>query len=230
MTEQPQEIRLEKEDRQLISQIIRDHKASVPAVDIDRFLNILDECCAEYDDHCADPFLSTTSDKRSKLLFKFANSLKQSAMQLDFLLDRTDLQLAFVTGYYSRQKTECDYPKLPDGTEDIFVNSPQSLDTRLIFLRDQLAFLESYSRALAVVHKKDKPIRRKNAPLHFLASDLAHAVYFVLGVEPSTTQTGLFACVFREMRRIITKGARSMDDVSTFVGPAVKSFSKEPEY
>ena len=229
MTEQPQEIRLQGEDRQLISQIIRDHKASVSSVDIDRFLNILDECCAEYDDHCADPFLSTTSDKRSKLFFKFANSLKQSAMQLDFLLDRTDLQFAFVTAYYSPKKTKCDYPKLPDGTEDIFVNSLQSLDTRLIFLRDQLTFLESYSRALAVVHKKDKPIRTKNAPLHFLASDLADAVYFVLGVEPSTSPTSLLSSIFREMRRIVTKGAKSKDDVSTYVDPAVKTFTKEPD-
>ena len=45
MTEQSQEIRLGDEDRQLISKIIRDHKVSVPAVDIDRFLNILDMSC-----------------------------------------------------------------------------------------------------------------------------------------------------------------------------------------
>ena len=229
MTEQPQEIRLEGEDRQLIFRIIRDHKVNVSSEDLQRFLDILDECQVDYADDCVNPLLNTTSDRRSKLLFKFANSLKQSAKQLDFLLDTTDLQLAFVTAYYSPKKTECDYPKLPDGTEDIFVNSLQSLDTRLIFLRDQLTFLESYSSALAIAHKKDKPIHGKNAPLHFLASDLARAVYFVLGVEPSTTQTGLFACVFREMRRIVTKGMKSKDDVSTYVVPAVKAFTKESD-
>ncbi len=227
MTEQPQEILLEGEDRKLIFRIIRDHKVNAPSEDLQRFLDILDECCDDYDDRCANPLLNTTSDGRRKLLFKFADSLNQSTKQMDFLLNRIDLKLAFVTAYHHPKKTECDYPKLPDGTEDIFVNSLQSLDTRLIFLRDQLTFLESYSCALAVAHKKDKPIHRKNAPLHFLASDLADAVYFVLGVEPSTTQTGLFACVFREMRRIVTKGVKSKDDVSNYVVPAVKAFTKE---
>ena len=109
------------------------------------------------------------------------------------------------------------------------MNPLQSLDTRLIFLHNQLTFLESYPSALAIAHNKDKPIHGKNAPLHFLASDLARAVYFLLGVEPSTTQTGLFACVFREMRRIVTKGMKSKDDVSTYVVPAVKAFTKESD-
>jgi len=148
---------------------------------------------------------------------------------MDFLLNRIDLKLAFVTAYHHPKKTECDYPKLPDGTEDIFVNSLQSLDTRLIFLRDQLTFLESYSSALAVARKKDKPIHGKDVPLYFLANDLARAVYFLLGVKPSTTETGLFACVFREMRRIVTKGVKSKDDVSTYVVPAVKAFTKESD-
>ena len=227
MTEQPQEIRLDGEDRQLIFRIIRDHKVNAPSEDLQRFLDILDECCDDYDDRCANPLLNTTSDRRSKLLFKFADSLNQSTKQMDFLLDKVDLQLAIVTAYHHPKKTECDYPKLPDGTDDIFVNSLQSLDTRLIYLRDQLTFLESYSSALAVAHKKDKPIHGKNAPLHFLANDLARALYFVLGVEPSTTQTGLFACVFREMRRIVTKGVKSKDNVSNYVVPAVKAFTKE---
>jgi len=229
MTEQPQEIRLEGEDRQLIVEIIRDHKVNVSSEDLQRFLDILDECQVDYADDCVNPLLNTTSDRRSKLLFKFADSLNQSTKQMDFLLDKVDLQLAIVTAYHHPKKTECDYPKLPDGTDDIFVNSLQSLDTRLIFLRDQLTFLESYSCALAVAHKKDKPIHGKNAPLHFLASDLARTIYFVLDVEPSTSPTSLLSCIFREMRRIVTKGAKSKDDVSTYVDPAVKTFTKEPD-
>lgn len=229
MTEQPQEIRLEKEDRQLISQTIRDHKASVSAADVERLLNALDELCGDYADYCEYQCANTTSDRRSKMMFRIADSMKRSSEQMDLLLGRVDLQLAFVSAYYSPRKADHTYPKLPDGTDDIFVNSLQSLDSRLVFLRDQLAFLESYSRVLAAAHKKDKPVRTKNAPLHFLASDLARTIYFVLDVEPSTSPTSLLSCIFREMRRIVTKGAKSKYDVSTYVDPAVKTFTKEPD-
>lgn len=229
MTEQPPGIRLEKEDRQFISQIIRNHKASVSAADLERFLIALDESCGDYAAYCENQLVNTTSDRRSKMMFRIADSMKQSSEQMDLLLGRVDLQLAFVSAYYSPKKTDHAYPKLPDGTDDVFVNSLQSLDSRLVFLRDQLAFLESYSRVLAAAHKKDKPIRTKNAPLHFLASDIAPIIYFVLDVTPSTSPTGLFSCIFREMRRIVTKGANSKDDVSTYVDPAVKTFTKEPD-